>query len=222
MRIRSVIFDLDGTLLNTLDDLADACNRALARMGHPLHPTDAYRHFIGNGARMLCTRMLPEEVQSEEAERAHALFDEEYRDHMFDKTAPYPGIPALLEELVRRELLLGVVSNKPDIFVQSIVERYFPGVFRAVSGPRDGHAKPDPAGVLSVLERFGVPPEEALYVGDSDVDMLTARNAGVHSCGVLWGFRDRAELSAAGAEHLIREPGELLALLERKGEEECG
>lgn len=214
MGIQSVIFDLDGTLLNTLDDLADASNRALVRLGFPTHPISAYRRFVGNGARLLCTRMLPPEHRSEaEIEQARHLFDEEYSGHMFDKTVPYPEIPALLDRLREQGIQMGIVSNKPDEFVQAIAQRYFPGYFQAVSGPRGGRTKPDPSGVLLLLDGFQVPPASTLYVGDSDVDMQTAHNAGTHSCGALWGFRGPDELRAAGAEHLAQSPLDILHCL---------
>lgn len=215
MPIQAVIFDLDGTLLNTLDDLADAGNRVLAALEYPQHPTEAFRRFVGSGAHILCKRMLPEEHRSEsEVNLAHSIFDREYKEHMFDKTAPYPGIPALLEDLRRRNLLLGIVSNKPDVYVQPIAERYFPEIFSAVAGPQNGQLKPDPSGVIAVLRKFSVLPQDTLYVGDSDVDMETARNAKVHSCGVLWGFRDRQELASAGANHLVSDPSGILDLVE--------
>lgn len=215
MGIQSVIFDLDGTLLDTLDDLADASNRVLARLGFPVHPVCAYRRFVGNGARLLCTRMLPPDHRSEaEVDQARQLFSEEYSGHMFDKTRPYPEIPSLLDQLRARGIRMGIVSNKPDEFVQSIAQRYFPGYFEAVSGPRDGRTKPDPSGVLLLLERFRLSPAAALYVGDSDVDIQTARNAGTHSCGALWGFRGPDELRAAGAEHLAASPLDILHYLD--------
>ncbi len=216
MSIKAVIFDLDGTLLNTLADLADASNWALAEMGLPTHPEDAYRHFVGDGAAMLCLRMLPADRRDEASLRqARALFDRRYQAHMFDRTVPYAGIPALLDALSGGgklprggKLSLGVVSNKPDVFVQAITARYFPGRFAAVSG-QQGAAKPDPAGVLRCLDAFGVPPKEALYVGDGAVDIQTAKNAGTHSCGAVWGFRGEQELRESGAETLAYTPADV-------------
>jgi len=215
MSIKAVIFDLDGTLLNTLADLADASNWALAEMGLPTHPEEAYRHFVGDGAAMLCLRMLPGDRRDEASlKQARALFDRRYQAHMFDRTVPYEGIPALLDTLSSPEkgLSLGVVSNKPDVFVQAIAARYFPGRFAAVSG-QQGAAKPDPAGVLRCLDAFGVLPKEALYVGDGAVDIQTAKNAGTHSCGAVWGFRGERELRESGAEALAYTPKDVAELV---------
>lgn len=214
MKIQAAVFDLDGTLLDTLGDLADAANWVLREMGLPVHPEEAYRRFVGNGAKLLCQRMLPPERQDDRtAAQALELFNCRYQKHLFDRTAPYPGIPALLETLAARGIGLGVVSNKPDPFVRPIVERYFPGRFGAVSGPLEGRLKPDPAGVLRALGELGASPKRALYVGDSGVDMETARRGGLRSCGVLWGFRDEQELRESGAEFLISSPEELLKLV---------
>lgn len=215
MTFDTVIFDMDGTLLNTLDDLADACNHALRELGFPEHPKAAYRKFVGNGAKLLCWRALPETNRDDDTmRRARAGFDEYYAVHLFDRTAPYPGISELLRALAARGLRLGVLSNKPDEFVRRIAERYFPGVFGAVSGPREGRVKPDPGGLRHLLAQLDAPPDRCLYVGDSGVDMETARNAGAQSCGVLWGFRDADELRAAGAGHLASTPAEILTLVD--------
>lgn len=216
MACKAVIFDLDGTLLDTLADLANASNRALERLGYPTHPVEAYRMFVGDGARKLCERMLPAQARTDgEIEQARRLFDLEYQGHLFDCTRPYPGIEELLDALQGQGILLGVVSNKPDAFVQAIVRRYFPNRFPAVAGQQGGRVKPDPSGVNEVLRRFSLSPEQTLYVGDSGVDMQTAKNARTHSCGVSWGFRGREELEQAGAEFVIDHPLELPAVLER-------
>lgn len=216
MAIKAVLFDLDGTLLNTLSDLADAGNRTLSEMQLPTYPENAYRRFVGDGVRMLCIRMLPEQLRDDiHVAQARALFDVSYQAHMFDRTAPYDGIPALLSGLRKKGLKLGIVSNKPDGFVQSIAERYFPGSFDAVAGQQGVLVKPDPTGVNLVLRRFGVSPEEALYVGDSSVDIQTAKNAGTHSCGVTWGFRGERELRENGAEYLAFTPTDVEDVLSR-------
>ena len=208
--MKAVLFDLDGTLLNTLGDLADAANWALVQLGFPTHPEDAYRFFVGNGVRELCRRMLPSPHQTPEtAAKALALFDTRYQSHMFDRTAPYPGIPELLEDLAAHAIPMGIISNKPDPFVRSIAERFFPGRFQSVSGPLENRLKPDPSGVLRVLKELSVPPEQALYAGDSGVDMETACRGGLHGCGVLWGFRGEQELRANGAEFLAAAPADL-------------
>ncbi len=216
MKINTVIFDLDGTLLDTLGDLADATNWALNQLGYPAHPTEPYRYFVGNGARVLCQRALPEDARDEKTvERLRSLFDLRYRGHLFDRTVPYEGIPQLLDELKQEGFHLGVVSNKPDPFVQTIVGRYFPGIFEGVSGQQGKLTKPDPTGVNRLLALFGVSPDETLYVGDSCVDIQTAKNALTHSCGAAWGFRGEEELQREGAELIAHIPEEIHQFLRR-------
>lgn len=214
--IKAVIFDLDGTLLNTIQDLANACNWALGQMGLPRHTVEEYKQFVGSGRRNLILRMLPAGQSADPAavERASSLFDEYYAAHLQDTTAPYPGIPQLIARLREKGLLLGVVSNKPHEFTSRIVEQYFPGLFDQVAGQQGALVKPDPAGVNRLLAAFGVRPDEALYVGDSGVDIKTAQNAKTQSCGVTWGFRDEAELRGAGAEVIAAHPEEIAALVE--------
>ena len=214
--IKAVIFDLDGTLLNTIQDLANACNWALGQMGLPQHTVEEYKRFVGDGRRNLILRMLPPEQSADPqaVERASSLFDEHYAAHLQDTTAPYPGIPQLLAHLREKGLLLGVVSNKPHEFTEKIVEQYFPGVFHKVAGQQGTLVKPDPAGVNRLLAVFGVQPAETLYIGDSGVDMQTAQNAKTQSCGVTWGFRDKAELRAAGAQLVAAHPEEIAALVD--------
>lgn len=203
--LRTVIFDLDGTLLDTLRDLANAGNHALAAMGLPERSLDEFRTFVGNGIPKLIWRMLPEGHRGEmTCDLALRLFQGHYSQHMLDLTAPYPGIVDLLERLRTQGLKLGVLSNKADHLAGPVVEAYFPGIFDAVLGLReDFPPKPDAASLFYLLDRMGADKEALLYVGDSDVDMLTAKNAGVPSCGVLWGFRSREHLLEAGAEHLV-------------------
>lgn len=211
--IQAVIFDLDGTLLDTLGDLAGAGNHALRAMGLETHPVDAYRRMVGNGIPKLIERMLP--AGSGEATRAVALelFRNWYNAHGFDVTAPYPGIPRLLERLASLGVATAVVSNKDDAMTKAIAAHYFPDhAFTAVIGRRDGvPAKPDPASVREAMAAMGRVPSECLYVGDSDVDVLTAHNAGLCCCGALWGFRGRAELEAAGADLLAATADDVLA-----------
>lgn len=211
---KAVLFDLDGTLLDTLEDLANSCNHALRELGLPTHPVKAYRRFVGNGARVLIERILPREALDDETiAKARALFDEHYHLHQFDRTQPYPGIPELLRALKENGLLLGVVSNKPDEFVQLIAAHYFPGVLDAVAGQQGKLTKPDPTGVNKVMSTLGVTPEETLYVGDSGVDIETAHNAHTLDCGVNWGFRGAEELTRFGASHLADRPEDILKLL---------
>lgn len=210
----AVLFDMDGTLLNTLDDLAEACNYALRKMGYPTHPNEAYKRFVGNGAKVLIQRILPKEALNEAvAEQARAIFDEYYQAHQFDNTRPYPGIPELLETLKQANMKLGVVSNKPDEFVQKIAAYYFPDIFDAVAGQQGQQTKPDPAGIQKVMEELQLTAGEVLYVGDSGVDIETAHNAHIYDCGVSWGFRGAEELKQYGAAQIADKPEDILRLL---------
>lgn len=207
-----VLFDLDGTLLDTLDDLAGAMNRALVAGGWATHPVAAYRRFVGDGVEMLARRALPPGAPEETVKATLAAFMADYQGHWADATAPYPGVPELLVELAARGVPTAVLSNKPDRYMAPIVARFFPGhSFAVVSGQRPGlPRKPDPAGALAVAAEMGVAPGRILYLGDSDVDMRTAVAAGMEPCGALWGFRGREELLAAGARRLAARPGEVL------------
>ena len=202
MNTRLVIFDLDGTLLNTIGDLAVACNAVLERRGLPLHTYAEYCHFVGNG-------ITPETVAAVRAD-----FVKYYTEHIDAHTQPYAGIPELVAELGRRGVAMAVASNKFQAGTEKLVRLFFPGVaFAAVFGQRpDVPLKPDPAVVEEILALTGVAREEVLYVGDSGVDIETAAAAGVRSAGVTWGFRDRAELVAAGAVHIVDRPAQLLEL----------
>lgn len=210
------IFDLDGTLLNTLGDLAAACNYALAQKGLPQHPADAYRMFVGNGVAKLVERMTPEGLRGDGMLLAELrrCFDGYYSVHGRDLTRPYDGIPAMLDGLLSRGVKLAVLSNKPHEFVRELVPHYFGGRFVSVYGQRAGFpTKPDPSLVAEVLAALGAAKEETLYLGDSGVDMQTAKNGGVFAVGALWGFRERAELVENGADAVIAGPEELYTLL---------
>lgn len=207
----TVLFDLDGTLLDTLQDLAAAGNHTLSALGLPPHPTDAYRKMVGNGIPKLIERMLPENNRGEATQQiAGQLFTRYYTRHMDDFTRPYPGIPALVQSLRAKGIGMAVITNKADEFAGQVVSQYFPGIFDIVLGLREEFAaKPDPASVLHTMELLGARPAATLYCGDSDVDMHTARNARLKSCGVLWGFRDKEELAAAGADYIAASADEL-------------
>ena len=210
------IFDLDGTLLDTLGDLAAACNYVMQRNGYPIHDFDRYRYMVGNGINKLIERALPAEFRS--PERAAALrpeFIARYREHLSDHTRPYPGIVALLDRLEAGNVLLAVASNKYHEGTRTLVQRFFPRHrFVQVLGQREGvPVKPDPAIVFEILESAQIPREEALYIGDSDVDMLTASRAGVDSVGASWGFRPCEELQKAGATHMARTPMDIVKFL---------
>lgn len=205
-----VIFDLDGTLLNTLADLAAAGNHALDTLGLPLHEIEAYKTFIGNGIPNLIRRMLPEGSGDTLQSEALQLFSAYYAAHHSDRTKPYDGIPALLETLRARGVKTAVVSNKAHVFSVELIRRFFGETVGPVYGTgNDLPRKPDPTAVLRVMEELGVQPSETLYVGDSDVDMRTARNAGLDACGVLWGFRSKDVLAESGARFLAKDAHEL-------------
>lgn len=213
---RLVIFDLDGTLLDTVADLAAAVNHALAGMGLPAHSVETIRTFVGNGIGKLLERALPEGERTEEnLARMRAAFLPYYDAHNADLSRPYPGVAAVLEELQRRGLMLAVASNKYQAATESLVARFFPTIrFVRVLGQREHvPVKPDPAIVRDILASAGVEAEEVLYVGDSGVDMQTARNAAVDAVGVAWGFRSREELEAFSPLAVIDKAKELLAFL---------
>lgn len=213
---RLVIFDLDGTLLNTIDDLAASANYALAQCGYPLHDVCEYPMFVGNGISKLLERALPAEARCEAVmQRMREVFLQYYDSHNAVYTRPYEGIVALLEELQRRGVMLAVASNKYQSATEALMAHYFPSIrFVAVLGQRDSvPVKPHPAIVHDIFSIAGVAANEVLYVGDSDVDMLTAAAAGVTSVGVTWGFRSEVELRSAGASHIIGRAEELTGLL---------
>ena len=211
-----VIFDLDGTLLDTLEDLADATNWVCAQHGWPGHPVEAFKRLVGNGAPKLLERVTPPEVELTHELRKQLLdeFTQRYTAHKSDKTTAYAGMPQALERLKQAGLTLAVLTNKPDEAAAPIVERYYPGVFSVVQGALlDLPTKPDPTLLYRLMDRVGAKKETTLFVGDSNVDIQTAKNGGLHSCGVLWGFRTRQELGAEGAEHIVEKPAELAQLI---------
>jgi len=217
MSYKAIIFDLDGTLLDTLTDIAGAMNSVLAGRGLPVHPLDAYRFFVGNGMAELARRALPEQNRDEETvQTVLSAMRVEYARCWLDNSRPYPGVLALLMNLRARGLKLGILSNKPDEFTRLMVERLLPAAcFAAVVGATCPElVKPDPRQALKMAASFGVSPGETLFVGDSAVDVQTALRAGMDPLGVTWGFRPRAELLAAGARALIDRPAELLELLD--------
>lgn len=213
---RLVIFDLDGTLLNTIGDLAVSCNAVLAMRGLPQHSYEDYCGFVGNGIMRLVERALPEPLRTEFTVSAvrHDFIDY-YTANIDTYTKPYDGIPALVESLAQRGVALAVASNKFQAGTEKLIKRFFPDVrFAAVLGQRpDVPLKPDPAIVDDIVKITGVAREDILYVGDSAVDMQTARAAGVRAVGCSWGFRAREELEAEAPAAIIDRPEELLALL---------
>ena len=213
-----VIFDLDGTLLNTIDDLASATNHALRTLGYPTHGKWVYPNMVGNGVKKLLERALPDDARTEKIMAdALAAFKEYYGEHCCDETQPYPGIDALLEDLTARGINLAVTSNKYAEAVDKIIHHYFPNAnFRAILGNVDGMPrKPDPSIVFQALSMCPTPKADVLYVGDSGVDMETARRACIESVGVTWGFRPIRELQQAYADHIISTPSQILDLIEK-------
>ena len=209
---KTVVFDLDGTLLNTIDDLADAGNRVCAARGWPQHTVEEYKYFVGNGIPKLVERFSPPQARTPAIlADMLAAFQADYGAHLRDKTAPYPGIPALLARLKAAGVQLAVFSNKADPLARQVVADYFDtALFDAVRGALPGvPTKPAPQGTLALMQVIGADPAATLYVGDSNVDVDTAHNAGLPCCGVLWGFRTRQELTDAGAEHLAADAEEL-------------
>ena len=214
--IKTILFDLDGTLLNTIDDLADAGNWVCAQHGWPEFTVEQFKHMVGNGIPKLVERVSPEYARTPDQLAATlAEFSARYDAHKEDKTAPYPGIPELLAALKADGVQTAVYSNIADAFCGKIIEHYFgPGSFSLVRGSRPGvPTTPAPAGVYSLMADLGAAPESTLFVGDSDVDILTGHNAGLPALGVLWGFRGEAELTAAGDAALAAKPEDILTYL---------
>ncbi len=216
MTLRAALFDLDGTLLDTLEDLADSMNRALASLGFPAHPIKAYRYFVGDGLEAMATRALPQDQRDQNTvARAVAGMRRRYSRKWAEKTRPYDGVPEMLNDLTVRRVPMAVLSNKPDELTRLTVAELLPHWrFEAVRGLReDGRRKPDPAGAMEIANLIGVPPEQFAYVGDTNTDMKTAQAAGMYAVGALWGFREAAELTESGAQTLLAHPMDVVGLL---------
>ena len=214
---KSVIFDLDGTLLNSVADLAQATNYALSLNGYPTHPEEAYRFFVGNGINKLFERALPEGAKTEEnVQRIRETFIPYYNEHKSDLTRPYAGVVDLLESLQDKGLTLAIASNKYMAATVQLVSHFFPSIhFDVVLGQRDDvPVKPHPQIVYDILQHTGYSPADVLYVGDTAVDMHTAHNAGVDVVAVTWGFRPRAELEVCNPTHIVDHPLQILSLIE--------
>lgn len=214
MQYKAVIFDMDGTLLDTLEDLADAMNRVLAARGLPVHPVDAYRLFVGSGARNLVLRTLPQD-RADMAPGCLQDFLREYESNWQVKTRLYDGVADLLDALRARRIPMAVLTNKPQEFAELCMGAFLSDWdFALTLGQMPGvPVKPDPAGPRQVIRHLGVEPQEILYLGDTDVDMQTATGAGMFPVGVTWGFRSEEELKASGAAAILHHPMELLRLL---------
>lgn len=209
---KAVIFDLDGTLLNTLDDLADSTNYALSRFGYPTRTIDEVRQFVGNGVAKLIERAIPEGKNNPNFEKCLAIFKENYAQNMYNKTAPYNGIIEMLSNLKSKGIKIAVVSNKFDLAVKELCKKYFEGFIDFAAGENEAQGikkKPAPDTVISVLNEFNFAPEDAVYVGDSDVDIMTAKNSKMPCISVTWGFRDEKFLLENGAIILINAPSEI-------------
>ncbi len=209
MKINTILYDLDGTLMDTLQDLRDATNAALASQGFPGKTLSEMRHLLGNGMVWQLTHAAPEGTPQETLEKIFAFFREYYGVHCEDHTAPYDGVLEVIDKLSAAGIRQGVLSNKPDFAVKTLCNKFFPTLTAA--GVREGmKRKPDPQLLLTMMEELGGTPDSTLYVGDSEVDIETARNAGVPCIAVTWGFRDVPELIAAGAKTMVDTPDELL------------
>ncbi|MDQ7096784.1 HAD family hydrolase [Desulfosporosinus sp. PR] len=216
MKFKAVIFDLDGTLVDSLEDIADSMNRVLYALGFKSQSLAAYKYFIGNGIKNLVRAALPEGSREEPlVSECFDLMMKEYRERCLAKTRPYAGIPELLDELTKRQIKLNVLSNKIDELTQKVVAKLLPAWnFEVVMGPSANiPRKPNPTGALAISRKLGLVEADILYLGDSGVDMKTAAAANMYAVGALWGYRTPEELLTNGAKSLISQPGELLSLL---------
>lgn len=214
-RFSYVIFDLDGTVLDTLDDLANSVNWICTKHGWPTHERDAYKYFVGNGMVKLLERATPEQAKQPGVwEQVQEEFHTYYGQHKADNTKPYAGMEQVLNRLKEAGVSVAVLTNKPHTAAQSIMEQYYPGVFPVVQGALPQiPVKPDPTLLKRLMEHMGANPERTLFVGDSNVDIQTAKNGGISSCGVLWGFRTRQELEEEGAQFIAQNPNDLLDII---------
>lgn len=213
MNYQAAIFDLDGTLINSLADLANSANAMLESYGFPTHTVDAYRYFVGNGSKKLIERIVPKERARDTAfiDEALARYKDIYAAHTEDTTRPYDGILPMLEALRAKHIPLGICTNKHQSAAESIIADLFPqGMFQSIMGDQKGlPRKPDPTKVLMIAKEFGAVPAAVAYFGDTSVDIDTAKNAGFLPVGVLWGFRPKEELIEHGAKILLDSPAEL-------------
>ncbi len=216
----AVIFDLDGTLFDSLIDLSESMNEVLSDQGFPIHPPDSYRYFVGDGMEKLVIRALPEKARSDRSTVAHCLVRMRtiYSQRWDRCSTLYQGIPTLLDGLIARNLSLAIFSNKPQALTADVHDKFLTAwPFHSIIGASSEYPlKPDPAGALAIARKLSLPPGEILYLGDTDVDMRTAQTAGMYSVGCLWGFREKTELKKAGAQLLLNHPQELLEWWDRQ------
>lgn len=211
---KTYIFDLDGTLLSTLNDLASSTNYALRWAGMPERTIEDVRMFVGNGVKLLMERAIPEGVDNPKFEKTYAKFREHYMEHNLDTTRPYDGVPELLHELKRRGKHLAIVSNKFYAATQDLAKHFFPDTIEVAIGERENiRKKPAPDTVIEALRQLNVSKEDAVYIGDSDVDIMTAKNCGLPCISVLWGFRDKDFLIEHGGSLFVEKPIEILSRL---------
>lgn len=211
----TIIFDLDGTLLDTLEDLTTAVNYALKAFEMPARTIDEVRQFVGNGVRKLMIRSVPQGENNPDFEAVFAMFKAYYEEHCNDKTRAYEGIPELLQELKQQGYVLAIVSNKIDSAVKDLNSKYFPQVDVAVGDQEGLKHKPAPDSVFMALEQLGKTKENAIYIGDSEVDLQTAKNAGLPCISVLWGFRNKTFLQEQGAEVFVDKPEEVPEMIKK-------
>lgn len=214
MKYKLIIFDMDGTILNTLEDLADCTNYVLRLNHYPEHPIEDIRQFVGNGIRKLIERAVPENTSLSETDKVFSDFKSYYQEHCADKTKPYKGIPELLKTLRQKGCVTAVVSNKADSAVQKLCNDFFEGCFDYAIGDREGiPKKPAPNSILEILDKTGISIEKTVYIGDSDVDIATAGNAGTDHIIVTWGFRSKDFLKKCGAVVFAEHPQDILKLI---------
>ncbi|MFM2370097.1 MAG: hypothetical protein RL619_2418 [Bacteroidota bacterium] len=215
MKFKGIIFDLDGTLVNSLEDIADAMNTVLQGLNYPTHSYDAYQYFIGSGLRNLVTKALPATHHDEtQIDNCYHLMVEVYRDNCTRKTKAYDGIFELLDELKSRNIKLSVFSNKADDLTKEITATLFPDYFNPIVGlTTESLKKPNPFKTVEISKNFGLKAEEIIFIGDSGIDMQTATNANMYAVGVLWGYRPEEELLSNGAKYVLKQPADLIAIL---------
>lgn len=216
MKKRLAIFDLDGTLLDTIADLTNCCNHALEAFGHPTHTAEEYRMMVGRGIPNLIRSSMPEALREDEDAftRVLTVFQRYYNVHSADFTRPYPGVTELLEAIRKGGVKTAVLSNKAHVFAVPMVEGYFPGLIDLTLGKREGvPLKPDPAAVGHIMAHFALERADCVYIGDSDIDMQTGRNAGLFTVGVTWGYRTKDILESAGASVIVDKVEDLISIL---------
>ena len=215
MPIKLAIFDLDGTLLYTIEDLAVSVNFALGCLGYPTHSVEAYKYMVGSGMKNLVFNALPENVRDDStAEKAKEIMLSYYKDHYADKTCIYSGVEELLLKLKEKGIHIAVCTNKSHDMAVKVVEKLLPGMFEVIIGQSDGRPlKPDPFSVYEIIDRFGVTANETVFIGDSGVDIKTGINSKTTPIGVLWGFRDENELKENGASHIAKTPNDIYEII---------